>query len=215
MVIEQLLRIKATAGHFISYDLDCTLVDTRPYFFAQAQQEVPLPRDTAELMAIYHYIQDVPEWKNNPKIKKLTHYLQHDNDKQMSLPVMNGAIETVKNVSLPPIYTTGRPECVRSGTKVCLSTHGFEEGPLIMRPEQVPVNKWRKWKAHVLNFLYPTVPGHIDDDLEMAATLYQENYPGDIFLFGHSRLGVSTDEIILCQDMSEVEQKVNECYASL
>ncbi len=170
----------------IALDIDETISDTNTYWFGLLMDRFGNPEKLSiqEMVIKYKYTQYVPYWQESEQLEFME-MLRNDNELQMEFARVIGSLETVNRINqiLPIIsYITLRPENVREGTSRWLTKHGFPEGELIMKPDDVEYEKGYQWKAEIIYSFYPKIIGIIDDNPRFIEYL-PSNYKGKIFLF--------------------------------
>lgn len=118
-------------------------------------------------------------------------------------------------LSTTPIvaYITVRPQSVIAGTRTWLLKHGFPDLPILAKPEAVNFTEGNPWKARSLGVLWPYVTGIVDDNPGVLKAL-PLNYPGVMYLFGHTNsphLELRTDmRVYHCCDWPTVVETVQQ-----
>jgi hypothetical protein len=64
-------------------------------------------------------------------------------------------------------YITARPRTILNGTMVWLKKYNFPKATIITRVRKVSREDPNKWKARVLEFLYPEIQGIVDDNPDL------------------------------------------------
>lgn len=83
-------------------------------------------------------------------------------------------------------YITARLETMRESTEQWLSEHSFPRKAMVMRSRDVDFSSHTQWKAAAIHHLHPKISGIIDNDTRVIRYLEQNNYPGELYLFGLS-----------------------------
>lgn len=198
-------------------DIDETLSWTIGYWVSTMQQKFGNPENLSvtEMVAKYHYTQNVPYWQT-PEALEWMENSREDDDLQTLLSLIPGANTTVPKVnSFISIvaYLTTRPQTVVGGTKKWLNNYGFPDVPVLARPAKVPSEVGDKWKSAALNYLYPQVKGIVDDKAAIAEFL-PADYPGVVFLFNHSSTDITQPKVIPCPTWPDVYAQVKDFFNS-
>ncbi len=190
----------------LAVDIDETLSWTIGYWTEKMMEIFGNPENLTvkEIIEKYRYTQNVPYWQS-AEAKQWMHDKIHSDDLQKELPLIEGANDYLQKIySIIPIaaYITVRPQSVIKGTQTWLDKHGFPKAPIICKPLDVVHGDGNKWKAEVLQKLYPDVLGMIDDNAKLLDFL-DAKYPGVIFLYDHHTVE-STLNVIACKNWGEV-----------
>jgi hypothetical protein len=154
-----------------------------------------------ELIQKYRYTQNVPYWQTPEALEWAEHHRNSD-DIQTKLPLIKDANKYVKKINdIIPIvaYISIRPAVVMNGTQIWLDKYDFPEAPLICRSINLSAEEGSRWKAGVLENLYPKVRGIIDDNASVLKFL-KPDYPGTVFLFSHEHYSPNHIRTIPCKD---------------
>lgn len=133
-----------------------------------------------------------------------------NNEFYKNIPAIEGSASVLSeiNKSIPvSCYLTIRPEIIRDGTEKWLAGNNFPVANIIMRPENILTKDGNKWKAEVLQSLYPETIGIIDDNPELIDFL-SETYEGTIFLYGFSQFKDCKVKVVPCKDWENVLTKI-------
>ena len=183
----------------LALDIDETLSATNVYWFTKLQELFGNPESlTPKEMAMkYHYTQNVPYWQTPQALAWMKEQCNSD-ELQKNLSVIDGAVEYVSRVNeIIPIvaYITARPTIVVPGTEYWLKVNNFPKAPVIAKPLDI-TEHFTSWKAEVLQSLYPSVLGIVDDHPGMVDQL-PTDYHGTIFLITHQD-HPRTDITVVC-----------------
>ncbi len=199
----------------IFLDLDCTLSDTQKYYFGECHKLHPITGTSIEsLIKEYHYVENVQEWSSDSTVMEWVEWFRHNNDEQENLPLLPDVKEGVARID-PKIkisYASGRPHEVYRGTKKWLEKHEFPEGPLFLRPKNIPGNRWREWKARFIDSIFPFNQGGVDDDSLLPQALQSLGYQGSVIIFGHSNHPLANDRYIPSLSWKDVPEKINRTF---
>lgn len=170
----------------IALDIDDTLSWTVHFWFSEMVKNFGNPENMSidELIEKYKYSFNVPYWQSNEALEWVSEKVK-SNELQKMLPLMGDADVQVDRIHkiIPVIaYITVRPESVKDGTEFWLRKYSFPKAEIICRPDDIPHSEGNKWKAEVLNDLYPQVVGIVDDNPALAENLV-EGYKGTVYKF--------------------------------
>lgn len=194
----------------IAADIDETLSWTIGYWVEKMQKLFGNPEQLSvqQLINKYRYTWNVPYWQSKEALDWLEKN-RNSNELQKELRVIQDSNIYLNKINqIIPInsYITTRPETVETGTKEWLNINKFPDAPLILRPNEVPVEKGNEWKAKILEVLYPKVQGIIDDSSGLL-TFINPEYKGIIFLYNHASVE-SKINAVSCKDWKMVYQEV-------
>ncbi|MBU0660707.1 hypothetical protein KKG22_00840 [Patescibacteria group bacterium] len=175
-------------GKGLALDIDETLSRTGRAWASEFYRTFTNPEGVTEEEYYNKYYANsiLPEWFTQ-EMHAWVEERRCSSEYQKTLPLIEGAIETVKKIQdIVPItaYITARPTSTEQGTKAWLDIHGFPKASLITKPETIHWQDGPKWKAQVLEHLYPSVVGIVDDNPSMLQYLSHE-YQGQVFVFDH------------------------------
>ncbi|MFA6253346.1 MAG: hypothetical protein WCV69_03855 [Patescibacteria group bacterium] len=194
----------------LAVDIDETLSFTIGHLVNKLQENFGNPENLSvkEIIEKYRYTQNVPYWQHAEAQKWIDKEI-HSNELQENLPLIEDADIYLKKINeIIPIvaYITVRPQSVTAGTEIWLKKHKFPLAPIIARPLNVPHTTGNAWKAKILNELYPSVQGIIDDNAKLLEFL-GENYKGIIFLYDHHATD-SKLNVVPCPNWLKVFEEV-------
>jgi hypothetical protein len=155
-----------------------------------------------ELVKKYNYVQDVPDWKNNPEAMDWIKAQIKDGTFFENISSVEGAIKYVnlihENVLPLFAYITSRGHNANEKTRNWLrNDFPLENIMLVDRPESFSFENNNEWKASELVRLYNHgVEVMVDDRLELIPELEKLNYKGTLFLFGHDAEEFKGSDII-------------------
>lgn len=200
----------------IALDIDETLSWTIGFWVEQMQKLFGNPENLTvqQLITKYRYTQNVPYWQSKEALDWMEDH-RNANDLQTKLAVINGAKENVIKISqiIPVVaYITTRPEIVREGTVSWLNQEGFPNVPVICRPDNIPSAEGSRWKASILDQLFPKIEGIIDDNSSLLEYL-PRNYKGKIFLYSNDSIKTELSAFA-CPDWNAVYKQIKGIYGS-
>ena len=182
-------------------DIDETLSWTMGIWVEQMQQKFGNPENLSikEMAAKYRYADRVPYWQT-PEAWEWIGKACEDNQMQEEFAPIAEAkdgVEKLQTILQIVGYLTTRSRGVLEGTKVWLEKNNFPNLEVLARPKRVTNAEGDKWKAEVLNFLYPQVRGIVDDKLAVAEYL-PKGYQGTVFLYNNKEANVKDIKVVPC-----------------
>ena len=198
----------------IAVDIDETLSWTVGYWVEQMQKKFGNPENLSikEMIEKYRYTQNVPYWQSAESLKWIDEKI-HSNELQEELPLIENANIYLNRIAkIIPIsaYITVRPETILSGTQKWLDKHSFPKAPIICKPMEIEHKDGNKWKAEMLQKLYPQVLGMIDDNAKLLEYL-NKDYQGIIFLYDHTATD-SKPNVVPCKNWLAVFEEVKKYF---
>ena len=201
---------------WLALDIDDTLAATFCCRAKKMQKLFGNPEwlKVEDLLKKYHNTYDVP-YRQTPEAEARTRHMVNDNEWQKSISMCAWASTYVKKVNkIIPItaYITVRPSKVMQWTKYRLKKFGFPDVPIIHKPDAVSkMDGVTTWKMALLNKLYPTILGIVDDNIK---TLGKEDivYPWTVFLYGHEDVPSQRTNILPCKTWKDVYLAVKEKF---
>lgn len=199
----------------LAVDIDDTLSNTMTDCVEKMMTQFGNPENLSvkEIVEKYRFVQDVPYWQNTETLEWMVTAI-NSNEVQGSLPLIEDANIVLRKISekiIPiAVYLTARPELVVAGTREWLNKHGFPPAPLICRPNEIEHEGGNKWKAGVLQELYPKIVGIIDDNPKLFSYL-PDSYAGTIFLYDHHD-NFGRNNVIPCRNWLEVYKNIKNIY---
>jgi hypothetical protein len=194
----------------LGVDIDETLSWTVGHWTKEMQRLFGNPENLSvkELVDKYSYTQNVPYWQSNDALEWMEEK-RKSNEFQKEIPLIKNSNHFLNKIDkIIPIvaYITIRPESVRKGTKHWLQKNNFPKAPIIFRPNKTPTKMGNKWKARIIEELYPQVMGFIDDSPEVIKSL-SKNYKGTIFHY--NKIPIKTKlRVINCKDWQTIYNRV-------
>ncbi len=170
----------------LAWDIDGTLAVGEAYWHQLLCERFGNPAGLTfeEALAKYRYLQLVPQW-NNPEAHAFMHELATSAETHLNLPVMPGALEAVKKIHtqkyVTGCYLTARLETMEECSAAWGKNNGFPHAPVFARPADVAVTDSARWKAEVLEFLYPEIVGIVDNDRHLPRH-FDPGYQGRLWI---------------------------------
>jgi len=194
----------------LGVDIDETLSWTVGHWVKEMQKLFGNPEDLSvkEMVDKYSYTQNVPYWQSEDALRWMEEKRNSD-EFQKEMPLIENSNHFLNKIDkIVPIvaYITIRPESVERGTKHWLQKNNFPEAPIIFRPNNIPTKEGNKWKAKVIEKLYPKIIGFIDDSPNVIGSL-SKNYKGTIFHY--NKIPVKTKlNVINCKNWKTIYEQV-------
>lgn len=197
----------------IVLDIDETLSWTIGHWVGEMQLLFGNPEGLTvkELIKKYRYTQHVPYWQTKEAVNWMVDAI-YSNELQERLPLIEDANLFVQRINkIVPVvgYVTVRPVDVIPGTKRWLKKHKFPDVEVIAKPKNIKRLDGNKWKAGVINDLYPEVVGIIDDNPSLVQCL-PEGYKGTVYLYDYDNKESLREDIKVytCKTWKDVHTKV-------
>ena len=171
----------------IACDLDDTVSETLLFWTNRLINKFGKPSHltTEDIIKKYGYVQYVPFWSGE-KVHEYTEKLSKDQNLYKSLkPIKEAKYYLPKVHQIIPIslYLTARPELIKDISKEWINQiDEFPNAYQMHRPESVEFSDSNLWKANILQEMYPTIQGIIDDNTGLLKYL-PKDYPGYIFAY--------------------------------
>jgi len=207
--------LKTAGVSGLALDIDETLSYTLQYWIHVLMEEFGNPEGLTalEIIAKYRYAQEVPYWQT-PEALGWMEQARNSNELHEQFPLIENADTHSQkiNQTIPIVaYPTNRPINVAEGTRNWLQKHKFPKASIIARPEEIQHSDGNKWKAEVLEFLYPEVAGIVDDNPGLIDCL-SESYPGTVFYFDAKKAPQTNIDVIACKTWNDVVREVQSRY---
>ncbi len=201
----------------LGVDIDETLSWTMGHWVKELQKLFGNPENLSiqELVDKYGYAQNVPYWRSEAALKWMEEKI-HSNEFQKELPLIENSNHFLNKINeIIPIaaYITMRPESVEEGTKHWLKKHNFPEAPIISRPSNILVGRRSKWKAGIIEKLFPKIIGIIDDSPNLIEAL-SKDYKGTIFFYNQNKIETKL-KLIQCKDWAAIYREVKNVYGKI
>ncbi|MDD5178495.1 MAG: hypothetical protein PHT54_04440, partial [Candidatus Nanoarchaeia archaeon] len=175
-------------------DIDETIAWTARDWAVELIRQFGAPEGLSaeEIVKKYNYVQDVPDWKNNPEAMAWIKAQRANGISFENLSFIEGAVEYVNLIhrTVLPLfaYVTSRGSHAKEETRNWLSKNfPLENIMLVDRPGNFRFEDQNVWKASELVRLYDTgVEIMVDDNLGLIPELEKLKYKGTLLSFGHS-----------------------------
>lgn len=196
-------------------DIDETLSWTIGTWVEQLQQRFGNPENLSvkEMAEKYKYTQNVPYWQF-PEALDWTEKARENNELQERFMPIEGASAGVEKLqTVVPVvgYLTTRPRSVLGGTRKWLEKNRFPEAEVLARPADVSSQEGDRWKAEVLDFLYPQAEGIVDDKLAVVEFL-PKSYQGTILLYNSQETNVEGIKVLPCKTWPDVYARAKQVW---
>ncbi|MBS3071631.1 hypothetical protein J4408_01435 [Candidatus Pacearchaeota archaeon] len=198
----------------LGVDIDETLSWTVGRWAKEMQKLFGNPENLSakEIVDKYSYTQNVPYWQSEKALKWMEEK-RNSTKFQKELPLIENSNHFLNKINeIIPIaaYITIRPELVRAATRDWLQKNGFPMAPIICRPDKVPTKDANKWKAQVIEELYPKIVGFIDDSSSVIESL-SKNYKGTIFHYNKTPIKTKL-KVVNCKDWETIYEEVRKFF---
>ena len=209
IALKRKLKLAGVKG--LALDVDDTLSGTLVFVIEKLLKELGSPEKLTalEIKNKYLHSNNIPYWHDEAANKVIEDVILV-NEKQKELPLIENANKIVQEINkIIPIvaYITVRPTNVIDGTRFWLKKHGFPEAPIIAKPININRNTGNKWKAKVLEYLYPQVVGIVDDNPGLI-DFFSKKYKGVDYLYGGAKTERKDIKVIPCDDWETVIKKI-------
>lgn len=167
-----------------------------------------------EIVKKYKHTDKIPYWQGK-ECDLLIDKILTDEKIQKDLPLIKNANSLANKVAkIIPIvsYITIRPRIIFEATKHWLKKNNFPKAPTILKPKNISRRMGNKWKAKVLEYLYPEVLGIVDDNPNLVKNL-SKGYKGTIFLYDHTETERKDIKVIPCKDWNRVLVEVKKQFS--
>lgn len=212
IALKRKLKLAGVKG--LSLDIDETLSFTIKYMVENLIEKFGNPEKLTaqEIFEKYRHTDNIPYWQSE-EAKKILDEIVHSNEIQKDLPLVENSNKMVLEINkIIPIvaYITVRPKKNINGTKFWLKKHGFPEAAIIAKPKNINRKVGNKWKAKVLEYLYPEIVGIVDDNSNLQ-DFFKKGYDGVNYLYGGEKVRRTDINVIECENWETVAKKVKEC----
>ncbi|OGH11022.1 MAG: hypothetical protein A3B38_02415 [Candidatus Levybacteria bacterium RIFCSPLOWO2_01_FULL_36_13] len=199
----------------IALDIDETISYTVEYWVRQLSKKFGNPKNLTprEIFEQYRLIQNFPHWQS----KEAQDWIDKDrnsNEIQKDLPLIKNSNHSVNKLNkiIPVVcYLTTRPQSVLEGTTYWLEKHNFPKAKVIGKPAKITYEDGTKWKANMLQKLFPQVQGIVDDNLHLIDYL-PKTYKGYIFLYDIKNFSSDFKNVIVCPTWEDVLENAAKVY---
>jgi hypothetical protein len=207
-------KLKMAGIEGLALDIDETLSFTFGYLIEKLIKKFGNPEKLTvlEIAKKYKHTDRVPYWQNEEVHKEIDE-ITFSNEAYKNSSLIENANEVVQEINkIIPIvaYITARPSGVFKETKYWLKKHNFPEATLITKPKNISRREGNKWKARVLEYLYPQVVGIVDDNPDLTK-FFSKEYKGVVYLYDNVETKRKDISVIPCEDWKMVAKKVKEC----
>lgn len=199
-------------------DIDDTLSKTTKFWIKSFQSRFGNMEglNVDDMFEKYHYVQNVPYWKGE-EVNELINNYTNSNQFQIELPLIKDSNKFLKKIiEKTPIicYLTKRPETVRKGTSTWLSEHNFPKAPIIMRPNNIPMQFGNEWKLDIISQFKNQTIYVIDDDKNLMRLLNNKKNV-HCFLIGSEGLLEPSSNIYTCANWESIYKKISNLKQNL
>ncbi|MFA6185384.1 MAG: hypothetical protein WCT51_02920 [Candidatus Shapirobacteria bacterium] len=207
-------RLKLAGVTGLALDIDETLSFTIGFMVEKLIEKFGNPENLSveEICKKYRHTDKIPYWQSD-EVNIIINEIVHSNEIQKELPLIKNSNKLIQEINkLVPIvaYITVRPVDIISGTNFWLKKHNFPKATIIAKPRNINRKMGNKWKAKVLEYLYPQVVGIVDDNPDLTK-FFSKKYKGVIYLYDHTEAERKDINVIPCDSWETVAKKVKEC----
>lgn len=203
-------RLKSLGIRGLALDIDETLSFTIGYMIEELIKKKGNPENltAVEIAKKYKHTDKIPYWQDKESKQILDNIIKtNETQKGFSLTENSNLVVNKVNKIIPiSAYITVRPKTIFEGTKFWLKKHDFPKASIITKPKSILRQDGNKWKAKVLEYLYPEIQGIVDDNPGLIDCLGKK-YKGIVFLYNNEtkRKDIKTVE---CQNWEDVLKKI-------
>jgi len=204
-------RLKLAEVKGLALDIDETLSFTIGFLIEKLVEKLGNPENLTikEIARKYRHTDNIPYWQNK-EAKKVVDEFNKSADSFRDLPLIENSNKIVQEINkIIPIvaYITARSSVAFSETKFWLKKHDFPEAQIITRPKNIERKMGNKWKAKVLEYLYPQVVGIVDDNPGLIK-YFGKKYRGLIYLYDQTEVEKKDINVIPCENWEMVAKKI-------
>lgn len=212
IALKRKLKLAGVKG--LALDIDDTLSSTLGFLIETLFKKLGNPENLTvkEMAKKYRHTDNVPYWQENDA-KKIIDEFNISVESFRELPLIENVNKTVQEVNkIIPIvaYITARSSVAFNETRFWLNKHGFPKAVIITRPKNINRMIANKWKAKVLEYLYPQVVGIVDDNQSLTK-FFGKKYKGVVYLYESVEAERKDINVVPCEDWETVAKKVKEC----
>lgn len=207
-------KLKLAGVKGLALDIDDTLSFTRGPLFEELSKKIDNPENLTggEMAKKYRHTDNVPYWQNK-EVEMLINKFNQSINSFRDLPLIENSNKIVQEINkiIPVVaYITVRLPVSLNETKVWLKEHNFPDAPIITKPKSIDRKIGNKWKAKVLEYLYPQVVGIVDDNPGLTK-YFGKKYKGVIYLYDQMEAERKDINVVPCENWETVAKKVKEC----
>ena len=207
-------KLKAVGIKGLALDIDETLSFTLGLMIKKIIEKLGNPENLTieEIAKKYKHTDNVPYWQNEEALKIISEF-NKSNDNFKELPIIKDSSKTVLEINkIIPIvaYITVRSKTALLQTRFWLKKNGFPKATVITKPKKLPRQMGNKWKAKVLEYLYPQVVGIVDDNPGLTK-FFGKKYKGVVYLYDNVEAERKDINVIPCENWKAVAERVKEC----
>lgn len=213
-IIQLKKKLKNLGITGLALDIDETLSFTIGFLIEELIKKLGNPENLTakEIAKKYRHTDNVPYWQND-EADEILNKINDSVESFKELPLIENSNKTVLEINkIIPIvsYITVRRTSAFESTKFWLKKHGFPKATIITRPNNLSRRDGNKWKAKVLEYLYPQVVGIVDDNTGLSP-FFSKKYKGVVYVYGSTEEGREDINVIPCENWEAVAKKVKEC----
>jgi len=213
-IIQLKKKLKNLGVTGLALDIDETLSFTIGFLIEELIKKLGNPENLTvkEIAEKYRHTDNVPYWQND-EADEILNKINDSVESFKELPLIENSNKTVLEINkvIPIVsYITVRRTSAFESTKFWLEKHGFPKATIITRPNNLSRRDGNKWKAKVLEYLYPQVVGIVDDNTGLSP-FFSKKYKGVVYVYGSMEEGRKDINVVPCKDWETVAKKVKEC----
>lgn len=213
-VIQLKKKLKNLGITGLALDIDETLSFTIGFLIEELIKKLGNPENLTvkEIAEKYRHTDNIPYWQND-EAEEILNKINDSAESFKELPLIENSNKTVLEINkIIPIvsYITVRRTSAFESTKFWLKKHSFPKATIITRPNNLSRRDGNKWKAKVLEYLYPQVVGIVDDNTGLSP-FFSKKYKGIVYVYGSIEEGRKDINVVPCKDWETVAKKVKEC----
>lgn len=204
-------KLKKRGVKGLALDIDDTLSATKESLFEELSHKLDNPENLTgiEMAKKYRHTDNVPYWETD-RIEDLVRNIHNAPEFHENLPLIGNSNKIVQeiNKTIPVVaYITVRSTAILKGTKKWLGKNNFPKLPIITRSKNISRIDGNKWKAKVLEYLYPQVVGIVDDNPGLTK-FFSKNYKGTVYLYDNKEAERKDINVIPCENWKVVAEKI-------
>ncbi len=208
-------KLKENKVRGLALDIDETLSFTIGGLVDGLAKEFGNPENLTveEMVRKYKHTDKIPYWQSK-ECDLVIDKILTDEKIQKDLPLIknaNSLANKVNEIISIVSYITIRPRIIFEATKYWLKKNNFPKAPTILKPKNISRRMGNKWKAKVLEYLYPEVLGIVDDNPGLVKNLSRK-YKGTIFLYDHTETERKDIKVIPCENWNQVLVEVKKRF---
>lgn len=209
-------RLKSLGVRGLALDIDETLSFTIGYMIEELIKKKGNPENLTakEIAEKYKHTDKIPYW-NDQESRGILDEIIKTNEIQKQLPLIENAnlVANKVNKIIPVLaYITVRPKTIFEGTKYWLNKNDFPKATIITKAKSISRKDGNKWKAKVLEYLYPEIQGIVDDNFGLVEC-FSKKYKGTVFVYNSTKAKRKGLKVVPCKNWKKVLSEVKKRYS--